>query len=574
MTGMRIPGRVVAGALLGLVLEALLTLALSAQQVTGVLVEGESGPPVEGAMISLLPPGGEAAVSTLTDAGGRFRLDAPSPGAYRLRADRIGYTSTVSDPFRVGGGETVERRLVARVQAVDLEGIDVEGEKRCVVRPQEGLATARVWDEARKALAAAAWTRERGIYRYRLVNYERELEPDARRVLEEERRYERGFSRNPFVSRPAEELLEDGFVERGPEGGFVYYAPDADVLLSDPFLDTHCVRLRRGQDEAEGLLGLAFEPVDDRDVPDIEGVLWLDPATQRLRWLDFRYTDVWLDISTEHLGGRIVFEALPNGTWIVREWRIRMPIVARRQDRFARPGHDLYLARVKETGGEVIRVEEPGGRVVLDTESGALRGVVLDSLGSGPVAEASVGIRGTDLHAVTGPSGKFRFQGLGEGTYELTYTHPVLDSLGHRAESHPVEVRKGEVASLRVRIPSRSEVLEGLCRDPDRPPDAGILVGWVRSREGGKALPGARVEVRWSGWWASRRGPEAPVEVEETRYRLSLDTDEGGFFRACTVPTDHPIQITAEVDGVRSGPEEVRVPPDPGILARVVPLPR
>lgn len=251
-----------------------------------------------------------------------------------------------------------------------------------------------------------------------------------------------------------------------------------------------------------------------------------------------------------------------------------MPIVARRQDRFAEPGRDLYVARVKETGGEVIRVEELGGRVILDAESGTLTGVVRDSLASGPLAGASVGVRGTDLHAVTGPPGKFRFQGLGEGTYEVTYSHPVLDSVGHQGGSRTVEVRKGEVTDLRLRVPSRSAVLERLCRDPDRPPDAGILVGWVRSREDGGALAGARVEVRWSGWWASRSGPDAPVEVEETRYRLSLETDEGGFFRACTVPTDHPIRITAEAGGVRTNPEEVRVPSDRRILARVVPLPR
>ena len=130
------------------------------------------------------------------------------------------------------------------------------------------------------------------------------------------------------------------------------------------------------------------------------------------------------------------------------------------------------------------------------------------------------------------------------------------------------------MTDLRLRVPSRAEVLEGICRDPERPPDAGILVGWVRSREDGRALAGARVEVRWSGWWASRSGPDAPVEMAETRYRLSLETDEGGFFRACTVPTDHPIRLTAEAGGARSDPEDVRVPSDRRILARVVRLSR
>ena len=46
----------------------------------------------------------------------------------------------------------------------------------------------------------------------------------------------------------------------------------------DAFLDTHCMSLEEGVDEAEGLLGLSFEPTEDRGVPDIRGVLWLGPG--------------------------------------------------------------------------------------------------------------------------------------------------------------------------------------------------------------------------------------------------------------------------------------------------------
>ena len=72
-------------------------------------------------------------------------------------------------------------------------------------------------------------------------------------------------------------------------GGSEFWAPDAGVLLSDSFLDTHCLRIRAGGSE---LVGLDFEPVPNRDVADIAGTLWLDPATAELQRVDFRYVNL------------------------------------------------------------------------------------------------------------------------------------------------------------------------------------------------------------------------------------------------------------------------------------------
>jgi len=66
----------------------------------------------------------------------------------------------------------------------------------------------------------------------------------------------------------------------------IYDGIDARVFLSDPFLDTHCFRIRPSRD-ADGTVGLAFEPVESREVSDVEGVLWLDEQTAELRVLEF-----------------------------------------------------------------------------------------------------------------------------------------------------------------------------------------------------------------------------------------------------------------------------------------------
>ena len=142
----------------------------------------------------------------------------------------------------------------------------------------------------------------------------------------EESRIDRQLTSNPWKSLPVDDLLSGGFVR--PDGdGSAYYAPDADVLLSDAFLDTHCMRLADGENDSEGLIGLAFEPVGDRGITEISGVLWVDPSNGELRWLDYGYE--YLDVpNRERLGGRVRFEGLPDGTWIVRDWAIRMPLLS------------------------------------------------------------------------------------------------------------------------------------------------------------------------------------------------------------------------------------------------------
>ena len=103
---------------------------------------------------------------------------------------------------------------------------------------------------------------------------------------------------SPFESKPAEDLLETGFVQR--EGSDqVYYAPDADVLLSTEFLRRHCFRQVRS--DREQLLGLAFEPQEETRLTDISGTMWLNPETAELTSLNFRYENLNLGVEIDRL---------------------------------------------------------------------------------------------------------------------------------------------------------------------------------------------------------------------------------------------------------------------------------
>jgi len=109
----------------------------NAQVVRGQLLDGESGLPLEGAMIVLQGPSGEMG-RVLSNAAGRFLLRAPGAGTYSVRADRIGHRSTTSDPFPLSAGDTVDIRLVAEVQAIELDALEVSGERGVKSGPSRG----------------------------------------------------------------------------------------------------------------------------------------------------------------------------------------------------------------------------------------------------------------------------------------------------------------------------------------------------------------------------------------------------------------------------------------------------
>ncbi len=543
--------------------------ATSAQIVRGRVLEEGSGAPLAGAMIVLMDAAGTQAGRILTDDLGRFVLRAPQAGTYTLRADRIGYASMTSPPLELAPGAAVFHDMVVPVQAIALANITVEGERRCVLRPEGGLDVSRVWEEARKALAAAAFTDESSVYRYHIMKYERDMDPEARTVQNEQRNFSDLMQRQTFVSRPVEELMSDGFVEEEESGTIFYYAPDANVLLSDAFLDSHCLRVREGDDETEGLIGLAFEPVGRRSRGhiDIQGVMWLEPESSELQWLEYRYADLDADVRSRHLGGRVVFTGLPNGTWVVREWYIRMPRPGIRPNPFTNIPQ-RFLAGIRETGALVMRILTPEGETLVESETGVIEGTVLDSLHTRPLEGARVFADGTDHSAVTGSDGRYRLTGLTEGVYRIAYHHPVLEEVGFSPEPVEVEARRGEVAVLRLLTPSRREVLRAACAEEAAVEGTAVLAGRVVNAASGVPVERATVTATWTGWDIYTSGPSTSgnprgggdpnaglVGVEERVGQYEEVTAADGRFLFCRVPVGPDVLVEAAAAQGAAQPE-------------------
>src|SRR5438045_2756910 len=109
----------------------------------------------------------------------------------------------------------------------------------------------------------------------------------------------------------------------------VYRTPDAGTLVSDQFVRSHCYAAIRGYGAESGLTGLEFKPARVVGLPELTGVLWLDPKENALRALNYDYVNLPIPLRIARTSGRVEFQQLANGQWIVPRWYIRMPRVAR-----------------------------------------------------------------------------------------------------------------------------------------------------------------------------------------------------------------------------------------------------
>ncbi len=331
----------------------------------GQVVDQASGGPVGEGFVVLLDDQGREVARALATAAGRFILPAPRPGSYRLRSERIGYIAFVSPPVAVADGQTVTQRLAIGALGVELAPIVVTHRSSCETRPDREQATAVVWEEIRKALAAATWTESQRTYEYRTASYERDWDLGRRSIARQVGDTQLGYWLAPFASAPAADLAERGYIVTETDGVW-YYAPDATVLQDSTFLATHCFALVRRSSAGERLVGLSFEPVPHRTRSDVKGVLWLDERTAALRAVEYGYTRIPDGIDNERLGGTVEFLKLPSGAWIVHRWQIRMPLLAVSSHPVLNGmvERQVVLQGFHDRGGEVLEIKTVDGIVL------------------------------------------------------------------------------------------------------------------------------------------------------------------------------------------------------------------
>ena len=315
-----------------------------------VRLQSNDGIPVAGALVALLDANDSVVAEGLSTERGTRVLRAPS-GVYRVRARRIGFLPFVSSPVVVP--RQGELLLAIETSRVVLERIVVNSKSQCSRSDPGSRSLGIVWDEIDKALRASQLTMAdlAGFGRGRV--YRKEVSVSGA-VLSTDTTLFDITNRRPFGAVDPDSLARAGYVIGDEARGWIFYAPDETVLLSDQFAATHCFRLVR-EAERSGEIGVAFEPVERRKLPDIVGVLWVDERTAELREVVFHFVNAGV-LSRFEAGGFTRFLRVTSGAWIVDEWLLKLPRLAIKHSAII--GQEYMLIGYYERGGGILN----GGR--------------------------------------------------------------------------------------------------------------------------------------------------------------------------------------------------------------------
>jgi hypothetical protein len=515
-----------------------------AQIVRGRALASADSSPVGGVVVQLATSANVVAAQTLSDARGRFTLRVPAAGEYRLRALRIGFRPTLGERFAVADSGIVERSIVLSGAAVTLAAARVTADEQCAAGSDPASLGFRAWEQARTALAAALVTRQSSTYEMRFVVAQLRRAARSDSVLDYTEKESITSAMRPFAAFPLARLRDSGYVTRD-SSGVTYAAPDEEVLLSEEFAVTHCIRARPSEgDELE----IGFEPTRDRKLSDVAGSLVLSRATGELRRLRYEYANVPAEERAAHAGGELAFLRFPSGGWMVQRWVVRAPAFEMHERRApagpygidVRMERRLVMVAMHETRGEAFRVEQDGA-LVWAAPTVSIDGVVVDDSLGLPVPGTDVRIAGRASGAVADERGRFRLDSARTDDLLLQITAPWAMQLGlPPIKRHlPPSDRRGE-PTIRVGNPDRA-IVEA-CRAANQPLAADaphtIIRGTVRDAHGGR---GGIADV--SATWMHGEG--AALEPRSRRTRSTAFGD----YVLCGVELKKDVDIRATIGG-------------------------
>jgi hypothetical protein len=544
--------------------------SLSAQEVLVEVVELSTGKPIVGASVSLLDDHGNNLLGNFSDQGGHTVLPASRSGTYVVRADKVGYDTWNSVVLHVAGQPIHVR--VGMALSRNPSTVVARSENSCQLLTGPGTASGDLWAEIKKALTASALTEARGFVPLDVVLYERTLDRNLG-VLSERTEQRSRLSRRPSVGISWDQV--DSSRQSAVTGGEVYRAPDAATLVSDQFVKSHCFSAIRGYGPETGLAGLEFKPARIGSQPELTGVLWLDPKTNTLRSLNFDYVNLPIPLRVARTSGRVEFEELPSGQWIVPRWYIRMPRVSRIVSTDVRSpavARDTLLG-YQEVGG-ASRPAGTGAAMSAETGAGQNAGTqgsteaapAAQSLISGIVYDSTTE-RGLGGVQVSTGGGRFRTTTTAGGHYELavdgalndtiTFEHPRLRLYRVADRRQLISLPAGARGVANLVVPSFATIRTTLCGRNETATDAqGIVTGYVRDATG-NPIPRAHVWATWQILWIEQNGRLVSTNQQRT---VETDTGNDGSYLMCGFTKDARITAKVGIAGRGTVQEKIALP--------------
>jgi Outer membrane cobalamin receptor protein len=324
---------------------------LSAQKVRVRVLDATTDAPLPTATVTALV-NDSVLIGGFTGATGFIALTLTNQKAVSIVARHIGF-SPARTAIIFSADSVVSVTLKLNKLGNVLATVVANGDNECRDFSSGSTQISRVWENIRSALDANRLTQDGGLIRMEIERYAQTL--DSKLVHSSPRASTRREVRSgqPFAAAVPSELEDHGYVISSGDS-LIYFAPDARTLLSDNFARSHCFFLRQGSAVDSGMIGLAFEPRPDIATANVSGTLWVDARTGALNRLLYDYVNTGLPVSTTGTGGRIDFQQLPGGAWIITHWYIRAPRLAR----FERVTRPYFIRQVIDT---LLGFREIGG---------------------------------------------------------------------------------------------------------------------------------------------------------------------------------------------------------------------
>jgi hypothetical protein len=169
------------------------------------------------------------------------------------------------------------------------------------------------------------------------------------------------------------------------------------------------------------------------------------------------------------------------------------------------------------------------------TGKAQILGVVIDSLNGGTLAGADILIEGAKASATTDSLGKFEFDSLSPGSYQLGVFHPILDTLDVSIVTRAFHVGPDSTSVVLIAVPSAATIIRDRCRNASGTPgtsDMSAVIGQVKDPETLQAVTGAEVSISWLEMEVSKQ-----IGIRRTPHLLRDTTDKLGAFKFCGLPS-------------------------------------
>jgi hypothetical protein len=551
------------------------TTRLSAQDVLVEVVELSNGRPIVGASVSLLDDHGNGLLGNFSDQGGHTVLPAPRSGTYVVRADKVGYDTWNSVVLHVTG-EPIHVR-VGMSPTRNPSTVVARSESTCQLLTGPGTPAGDLWVEIRKALTASALTEARGYVPLDVVLYERTLDRNFG-VLSERTEQRSRLSRRPSIGITWDQV--DSARRGAVAGGEIYRAPDAATLVSDQFVRSHCFAAIRGYGPETRLAGLEFKPARIGSQPELTGVMWLDPQANTLRSVNFDYVNLPIPLRVARTSGRVEFQELPSGQWIVPRWYIRMPRVSQVATD-AGPGavaRDTLLG-YQEVGGasrpagtsspSPAGSNQPGNAASplgsnnapdstnVPAAQSVITGIVYDSTAARGLSGVQVSTGGGRFRTTTTAGGHYELAVVGALTDTIVFEHPRLRLYRVADRMQLISLPAGSHGVANVLMPSYETIRRSLCGQNETATESqGIVAGYVRDATG-NPVPHAHVWATWQLLWVEQNGRLVSTNQQRT---VEADTGSDGSYLMCGFTRDAKITAKVSIAGRSTVEEKLALP--------------